>query len=133
MIMKRQSLDTNIILRYVLNDIPKQTIVATKLLRKPGTRFFVSDIAFFEFVYILDGYYSFSRKVIRDTVLNLLQQKNIDCNRELIASTLEQFVAHNSLSFADCYLAASASFMNAVPLWTFDKTLAKQLPATKLL
>ena|GEM_PF-5901255 len=44
---------------------------------------------------------------------------------------LSYYVAHRSLSYADCYLAASAKFMNASPLWTFDEELAKRVPESK--
>jgi len=131
--MKRESLDTNVILRLTLRDIPSQFETAKKLVTSKRVRFFVSDITLFEYVYILEGHYEFSRKQIAEMVEKLLAQKNIDCNRELAVAALAHFVAHHSLSYADCYLAASARYMNAAPLWTFDKSLAKKLPDVKSL
>jgi predicted nucleic-acid-binding protein len=103
-----------------------------RLIGSPLIRFFVSDIAIFEFAYVLDHHYHLSRATISDMVRGLLTIKKIECNRELFSRVLALFDTRRSLSFADCYLAASASFMNAEPLWTFDRTLAKQAPGSKL-
>ena len=89
-------------------------------------------MVFFETAYTLEKYYGLARSQINEMIIALLRLKNIDCNRELINATCEHFVVHKSLSFADCYLAAQASFMNATPLWTFDQALAKKVPDAKL-
>ena len=131
--MKHESLDTNVLLRLMLDDVPAQTNRADKLLSTSFVRFFISDLALFEFVYVLDHHYKLSRQTISEMVQGLLSIKKLDCNRELITSALVSFNKHFALSFADCYLAASATFMNATPLWTFDKALAKQIPDVQLL
>jgi len=131
--MKRESLDTNVLLRLMLDDIPAQTVAAEELLNTSFVRFFVSDIALFEFVYVLDHHYKLSRLTICEMVKGLVSIKKLDCNRELILNTLIRYNNHSSLSYADCYLAAAASYMNAPPLWTFDKTLAKQIDEVHLL
>ena len=46
--------------------------------------------------------------------------------------SIVQFSLHPKLSFEDCYLATSAELSDAKPLWTFDRKLANQALAAKL-
>ena len=131
--MRRESLDTNILLRLMLVDIPSQSEAARKLVETGAVRYFVSDTAINEFVYVLGRHYKFSRDQIAEMVKGLLSIGTIDCNSELALETLQHFVKHRTLSYEDCYFAASAEYMNASPLWTFDKDLAAKVSSAKLL
>ncbi|MCL2679885.1 MAG: TipAS antibiotic-recognition domain-containing protein [Coriobacteriia bacterium] len=131
--MKRESLDTNVLLRLMCKDVPAQYELAKRLVTSERTRFFVSDTAVTEFVFALERHYKFSRSQIQQAVQDLLSITTIDCNRELISVALELYCTHKSLSYEDCYFAASAETMNAAPLWTFDKDLASKLSSAKLL
>jgi predicted nucleic-acid-binding protein len=131
--MKHESLDTNVLMRFVLQDVPQQYKQAKDLLSNKSRRYFVSDVMIFEFIYGLETHYQFSREQISDVVKGLLTREGINCNREVIRMTLSSYVEHKALSYADCYFAASARFMNATPLWTFDKDLAKKIPEAELL
>ena len=131
--MKRESLDTNILLRLLLRDNPKQYELALRLLESKKVRYFVSDTAINELVFVLEGYYQFTRVQVGEIVNGLLEIGSIDCNRELALHALNLYRTHNSLSFGDCYLAASAKNMNAAPLWTFDKALAAKAESAQLL
>jgi predicted nucleic-acid-binding protein len=131
--MKRESLDTNILLRLLLRDIPEQYELALKLVESRKVRYFVSDTAINELVFVLERFYQFSRKQIGQVVEGLLSISTVDCNYELVLSALELYLTNRALSFGDCYLAASAKTMNAAPLWTFDKALASKAESAKLL
>jgi len=131
--MKRESLDTNVLLRLMLADVPAQSEVARKLVESRAVRYFVSDVAIAEFAHVLVRHYKFSRTQVTEVIKGLLSLDAIDCNRELILETLQHFAKYRALSFEDCYLAASAEYMNTPPLWTFDKDLAAKVPSAKLL
>ena len=131
--MRRESLDTNTLLRLVLQDVPEQSKLVQELLKSSRVRFFVSDVALTEFVYVLGSHYGFNRSQIKMTAESLLSLKAIDCNRELTYTALNLFVTHKSLSYEDCYLASSAKSMNAAPLWTFDRALAAKAESAQLL
>ncbi|MCL2525761.1 MAG: PIN domain-containing protein [Coriobacteriia bacterium] len=130
---KRESLDTNVLARLVLRDVPEHYEAAKKLICTKGRRFYVSDTAIQELVYALGAHYAFTRDQAAEVVSSLLTIESIDCNRALTTSALELYTGHDKLSYADCYLAASASDMNALPLWTFDKDLAQKVPSAQLL
>lgn len=130
--MQTESLDTNILLRFVLCDIEKQRKAAVKLLAAEDTKYNVADIAISEMVYVLDGITGGNRKEISDAVKLVLAQPNILCNRTLFTEALPFYETHPALSFNDCCLAAYAAIDQSEPLWTFDRKLATQSPTAKL-
>jgi len=132
--MIRESLDTNILLRLLMREeLQHQHEAARKLVETDKVRFFVSDTAINEIAHALIVHYKFSREKARYAIEALSRIHSIDLNHDLILAALDLYCSHNSLSFADCYMAASARFMNASPLWTLDKDLAKKAPPAKLL
>ncbi len=128
----RGSLDTSVVLRLLLNDIPEQTREAAKLLRRSGGQLVVADLVFVEMAHVLERYYQLSRLDISELIRSFMQLEVIACNRELIGPALDSFVTHSALSFEDCCLATAAGLNQAQPLYTFDQKLAKQLSQAEL-
>jgi predicted nucleic-acid-binding protein len=126
------SLDANILLRLLLNDVPDQHTAVTKLLEETGGGFLVADTALIELVFVLGRHYQFSRSQIEEAVLGLIELTVITCNHELFTMALPLFVKFPALSFEDCCLSAYGNLQNAEPLWTFDKKLARQAPNARL-
>ena len=126
------SVDTNILLRLLLNDVPEQHIAAKELIQKPSGQVSVADTAVIEFVFVLERYYGFSRQQIAEAIDGLMKLKEINCNRVLFEDAMPLFIKHSGLSFEDCCLSTYAKLNAAEPLWTFDKKLANQAPNAKL-
>lgn len=124
------SLDANIMLRVILNDIPEQREQALKILHRG--RYRIADVAIVEAAFVLGRNYDMEREAIVRVLDGLLGQENLVCNRELFSQVFPKFVAHPRLSFEDCCLAVYAEINDAVPLYTFDKNLAKQTPQAEL-
>ncbi|MDR1033081.1 MAG: PIN domain-containing protein [Candidatus Nomurabacteria bacterium] len=129
--MRRESIDTNVLLRLVLNDVPEQHALAKKLITIPNTRFDVADLAMVEFIFALDRHYQMTRMQIFEVVRGAMAISNINCNRPLFESALGLYVRCPALSIEDCCLSAYAGLNEAVPLWTFDKKLARQSETAK--
>ena len=127
------SLDTNAIVRLLLNDIPQQRNAVKALLTQATGQLAVADTAIMELVFVLERYYEFSRQQIEEAVIGLMQLKEINCNRRLFEKTLPIYVNHTALSFEDCCLSTYAVLNSAEPLWTFDKKLATQVASAKLI
>src|SRR5664279_4684461 len=111
------SLDTNVLLRLLLNDIADQHQAAVNLLQEAHGQFAVADTAFIEIVFVLERNYKLTRTQIVEAVEGLASLAQIHCNRPLLESALPVFKAHGNLSFEDCCLAAYASLNDAEPLW----------------
>ncbi len=120
------SLDTSLLVRLFVFDLPKLSARTERLLSTPDAEFSVSDLAVYEMSFVLTAVYKFSRAQLADAVLTLMSIHNINCNRRMFGNAVETFTKHPKLSFADCCLAEYAALTEAVPLWTFDKKLATQ-------
>lgn len=130
--MPSGSLDANVVLRLLLNDVPDQHAAAIALFESASAPFVVSDIAVIEVVFALCRHYEFSRGAAAAAIECLMSLTEIDCNRVMFSCALPLFTDHPKLSFEDCCLATYAEVSNAQPLWTFDRKLAGQAPLARL-
>ena len=126
------SLDANVRLRLLLNDVADQHQAALTLFQRAAGQFAVADTAIIELVFVLGRNYGFTRPAIAEAVEGLMSLPEINCNRLLFERALVLFRKHPALSFEDCCLASYAALNNAEPLWTFDKKLANQAPSAPL-
>ncbi|MEX0881687.1 MAG: PIN domain-containing protein [Candidatus Saccharimonadales bacterium] len=126
-----KSLDTSVILRFLLNDHPAQSPAVNKLIASsPPNSFYVSDVAIVEAVWVMQGHnYIIPRSFIAEALAKLTETPQIKCNRDLIYSIIPIYLSlPSSVSFTDIALAAYAKLTNNKPLLTFDKQLARKLP-----
>ena len=124
------SLDTNVILRLLLNDVPSQAQEARALFsRAKPHSLVVEDAVFFECVWVLSGPpYNLGRGVIAELLLGLVKMQPLHCNRSLVERVMPLYMQYPSVSLIDLVLAAYAELNGATPLLTFDKAFAKKLP-----
>ena len=116
------SLDANIVLRFILRDIPEQSAKAEALVT--GSECYVSEVIVTEIAFVFERRLGTSR---RDTALILKQflaLTTIKYNKDLIVDAIELFAAIRQLSFPDCYAAVEARHKGH-KLATFDKNLIK--------
>lgn len=126
------SLDANVLLRLLLNDVPDQHAAAISLIEHADTALHVSDVAVIEVVFALCRHYEFSRTAVAEAVDGLMSLTQIDGNHALFKRAIPLFTTHPKLSFEDCWMAAHAELSGATPLWTFDKKLAAQADSARL-
>ena len=126
------SLDTNVVLRLLVGDIPAQTTRARRLL-DASRSLHVADIVFVELEYALRTHYGLDRPSIAHILLAFSTLPVIDCNRDLLAAVLSIYPDHPALSFTDICLATHAAHHDATPLYSFDRKLARQMPSVKSL
>jgi len=126
------SLDTNVLLRLLLNDIPEQHQSVKRLLADTSGNFSVADTAIIELVFALQKHYGFTRQQVAEAVIGLTQLSVVNCNRTLFENVMPVFLEHTALSFENCCLSTYAILNDAEPLWTFDKKLANQAASAEL-
>lgn len=119
------SIDTNVVLRLILADIPEQYVLARQLFDK-SKQLEISDTCLIETIYALHEYYLIPRAKVKKTILDLATNKKLIINTDVFEPTLDMYVLRPALSIEDCYLALLAKYHDKQPLWTFDKKLAKQ-------
>ena len=125
----KESLDTNVILRIMLKDIPDQCVRIVDMFMRRGIVYDVADLAITEAVFVMQSEYS--REEIVNYLRNLFDLENVRCNVVLFERVFPMYLAHPKLSFNDCCLAVYAELNEAKPLWTFDRKLARQVKYSK--
>ena len=126
-----ESLDTNIILRIMLCDVPEQCERILDMFMRHGYVYNVADLAITEAVYVMQKDYT--RVEIVESLKNLFRLEEINANFALFERVFPMYLKYPKLSFNDCCLVGYAALNEAEPLWTFDKDLAKESGTAKLL
>jgi uncharacterized protein len=117
------SLDTNVVLRFLLDDVPEQTKKATEIIT--NNKVYVTDVVAVEVIYVLEKVIELSRQDITKLVTSFLGFSNVVHNPYFLLSAIGLYEHHTSLSIVDCYASAEAeAYKNN--LVTFDKRLASQ-------
>lgn len=127
-----ESLDTNIILRLALRDVPGQCAKIVDLFMRQSVVYEVADLAITEAVYVMQKQGN-TREQIVETLRVILDNFGLCYNRELFERVFPMYLDHLELSFNDCCLAGYAALNRSEPLWTFDKNLAEISGTAKLL
>lgn len=120
-------LDTNVIVRYLVQDDPEQSTAASRLfdtftVDAPG---FVAAIAVVELVWVLQSCYDAGQDDIERAIEALLRSRELVVERaELIWQSLRVF-AKSSADFADCLIERCGYAAGCDRTMTFDKNAAK--------
>lgn len=133
--MTTDSIDTNIVLRYILGDVPEQRRLAAELLGRSNTTHYLSSQAILECAYVMEIVEEMPRAGIAESLRLFLARYSgvIEYDREMLNLAIPVYLEHPKLSWVDCALAAEAELKHREPLFTFDKKLANQISNAKLL
>lgn len=120
-------IDTNVVLRHVLNDDPKQAALVKSVfvtLRSGEKSAIILESVLAECVYILLHYYEVPKEELVEKLDGVLRYPGI-VNRDKhdLREALKLF-AENTLDFVDCILVAKAR-IGELKLVTFDEKLRK--------
>lgn len=121
-------LDTNIVVRYLVQDDPKQAALATRLFEKelsqtnPG---FLSHIVMCELVWVLEDCYGLTRPQIVKILEKLFSVKQILLQGPDLAWRALQHIEKNDLDFSDVLISLVNKNSGCERLLTFDKQAAK--------
>jgi predicted nucleic-acid-binding protein len=118
-----RAVDTNILLRLLTRDDPRQSASAEAFIEKGA---WVSTLALAEAVWVLDALYKRSPAELAAAVEMLLSHKSLTIQEpDAVAAALELFRARPSLGFSDCLMLELARKAGHLPLGTFDHGLGK--------
>jgi predicted nucleic-acid-binding protein len=127
-------LDTNILVRYLAQDDPVQSRLATEVMEHRMTERntgFISLVAMVETVWVLDRAYGLADDAIAAAVERMLQAENLVVESEQQVFTAMIALKEGSGSFADALIGALGTKAGCSSTLTFDKT-ALRLPGFKL-
>ena len=127
-------LDTNILVRYLVQDDPVQSARATEILERrlteknPG---FVSVVAMVETVWVLDRAYFLTAQEIATAIERLLQVDVLAIENEQEVFTAMVALKQERGSFADALIAELGARVGCSRTLTFDRK-ATRLPSFEL-
>jgi predicted nucleic-acid-binding protein len=119
--------DTNVILRYLLSDVPNQHQDAVEFFEKVRTgkeKAFILESVLVECVYVLFKYYKAPKKEISDKLSALLHYRGIVNKDAADCITALSLFEKKNIDIVDCLLYAKSRKDN-YRLFSFDEKLKK--------
>jgi predicted nucleic-acid-binding protein len=124
-------LDTNVLIRYLTQDDPKQSATANHFIKKSvshGENLWIGLITLCETVWVLERAYSLSKSEITEVLRSLLSTKQIQFQeKDSVWQALGDFEESRNVSFSDCLIGRQNLSHECSHTYTFDKEAAKKL------
>jgi predicted nucleic-acid-binding protein len=125
-----RAVDTNVLVRLVARDEPKQIAVAEEFIRGGA---WVSHLVLVEAAWVLASVYELAPSRIVTAIEMLLNHEALTLqDAEVVAAALERFRAKPTLGFSDCMVIEVARKAGHLPVGTFDRDLGKLDGAERL-
>lgn len=125
-------LDTNVLVRYVMQDDPRQSPRATRLIEalQPDEPGFVPVVALVELVWVLSSSYALSRAQIATVLETLLCIKELVLDRAYLVSLALSRYSANGDDFADALIERIATAAGCTATMSFDAGAVKAAAMT---
>lgn len=122
--MKKYFVDTNVFMRYLLNDNPDHADRVERLLdkaEKGAIRLVTGPPVFFELAWTLKSFYEMSKNEIYTCLLSIAGIPGLDViDIDVITESLEVY-KEQSVEFSDAYISVSSKHLNTDGVVTFNK------------
>ena len=116
-------IDANVVLRYLLNDDPKQSPEAVELFEQaPDGSLYLSVIILAEVTWTLKSHFAVPRELICTSIQRVIALPCVSVDP--IAFDAVSRYAKSNVDFVDCALAA-AGLATGLPLVTYDRDYRK--------
>jgi predicted nucleic-acid-binding protein len=118
-----RAVDTNVLVRLLTRDDPKQAAAAEAFVSKGA---WVSHVVLAETVWVLDSVYGLKPPQIALAVEMLIRHVHLTVQDvDVVEAALRVFERRPSVGFSDCLVLASARKAGHLPLGTFERRLAR--------
>jgi predicted nucleic-acid-binding protein len=125
-------LDTNVLVRYIMQDDPKQSAKATALIEQlsPDNPGFIMLVSVVELYWVLTSSYGLTAQQVKQALVVLLRAKQIIVDRaDQVLRALRVF-DDGKADFADCLIERTAAAAGCEQTMTFDVGAAKHAGMT---
>jgi len=123
------ALDSNVLVRLLVEDDPVQTAAAVRLVERAAAeegRLFLATVALCETVWVLRSAYGFPREEIAEVVLDLLAAQHLVVERRAEAERALAAFASGRGDLPDYLLREAGASAGAAPVATFDRPLLRE-------
>jgi predicted nucleic-acid-binding protein len=118
------SLDTNVVLRYLVEDDSRQTRIAQQYIERhaaAGESLFLATSVILETEWVLRSVYEFTKDDTIEVFVGLLEAREMTFQDEAsLEHTLHRYREFD-IDFADCLHVATAETFDQLPLATFPR------------
>ncbi len=119
-------LDTNVLLRYLLQDDEAQAERASRAIGQAAVRneqLFISAVVLCEAVWVLESAYGYRKAALLDVLDQLLETSGFEIEqRERVRAALDDYRA-NKADFADCLIGRTNEAHGCRQTLTFERSL----------
>ena len=122
------ALDTNILVRFLVEDDAAQLNAARKLVRacvSAGEVLYIPVTVALELEWVLRSSFGFAKVTVVATLSQLLASSELSFESEGALEVALVLYSQGAADYSDCLHVALASAAGEQPLWTFDKAAAK--------
>lgn len=129
------ALDTNVLVRYVVLDDPKQARVAQRYVEQCADQdasLFLPTSVILETERVLRSVYLFSKDSVMNVLVGLLEAREMTFQDEPSFERAVFLYREHNIDFADCLHLATAHTFHHLPLFSFEKK-AGRVPGVELL
>jgi predicted nucleic-acid-binding protein len=122
------ALDTNVLVRYLVQDDTAQLAAAKRLIRKcvsEGQTLYVPVSVALELEWVLRSNFRFAKDDVVQTLSQLLSSAELTFESEGALELALLLYKKGPADYSDCVHAALAAQAGEQPLWTFDKAASK--------
>jgi predicted nucleic-acid-binding protein len=125
-------LDTNVIVRYIMLDDPKQSAKAIHLIESLDAdhQGFISVVSMIELYWVLSACYELTRDQMVQAFDGLLRTKEIVVDRADQVHRALRVFENGKADFADCLIERTAADFGCDQTFTFDVKAAKHAGMT---
>ena len=123
-----KAIDTNVLVRFLVNDEPRQSKLARDLFRKAEAsrdRLYVSNVVLLETLWVLESAYDVDRDSLLETLHELLLMPVLALeSRELVQAVMASAQAGKA-ELSDLLIGHAAQLAGCETTLTFDKVAAR--------
>ena len=122
------ALDTNVLVRFLVQDDAPQLAAARKLIRRcvnEGETIYVPVTVSLELEWVLRSNFGFEKPDVIRTLSQLLSSAELSFESEGALEAALSNYGQGAADYSDCLHVALAAQAGEKPLWTFDRAAAK--------
>jgi predicted nucleic-acid-binding protein len=125
-----RAVDTNVLVRVLLRDDPKQATAADQFISAGA---WVSHLVLMEGIWVLSTAAGLDANSLSRAIQMVIDHRDLTLeDSDTVTAALAEFRRHPAVGFADCLILEVARKAGHLPLGTFDRTLAKLAGAQRL-
>ncbi|HDL86374.1 MAG TPA: PIN domain-containing protein [Candidatus Acetothermia bacterium] len=128
-------IDTNLLLRFLLNNLPQQADAVEDLLKRAaaGSVILTTNVMVIaELVWTCESFYKLSKQEIRDKVVMILNTPGLRVENHDLLLQAALFYADQNIDFIDAYNGCWAKDQRIPSVYSFDQRHYRRIPGIRV-